>query len=250
MAALSRCPHTVTATANTGYTFTNWTENGTVVSTEPSYTFTVDKARSLVANFVVSKYAVTFAPSGNGTLRVFHGETEIPSGTQVEHGTNLRVQALPDTGYELVSLKANGHDIINDTLTVTGVTDIVAVFAKQQFPVNFTQPAGGTLKLYNGDTEIESGVLVEYGTNLRVEALPGTSILSGSLQANGQAVTNDTVPVTKATDIGRGVRQQPPGPVSPSRQWHGEGARGTAAEDSVGYAGEHGTKLRVEALPT
>ena len=42
---------TVTATANSGYTFTNWTENGNTVSTEASYTFTVNSDRDLVANF-------------------------------------------------------------------------------------------------------------------------------------------------------------------------------------------------------
>ena len=43
---------TVTATANSGYTFTNWTENGNVVSTNASYSFTVNGNRNLVANFV------------------------------------------------------------------------------------------------------------------------------------------------------------------------------------------------------
>ena len=42
---------TVTATANEGYTFVNWTENGNEVSTNDSYTFTVDSDRNLVANF-------------------------------------------------------------------------------------------------------------------------------------------------------------------------------------------------------
>lgn len=42
---------TVTATANEGYTFTNWTEDGNVVSTEATYTFTVNANRNLVANF-------------------------------------------------------------------------------------------------------------------------------------------------------------------------------------------------------
>ena len=42
----------VTATANEGYSFVNWTENGTVVSTDASYTFTVTRDRELVANFV------------------------------------------------------------------------------------------------------------------------------------------------------------------------------------------------------
>lgn len=42
---------TLTATANSGYTFTNWTENGNLVSTSATYTFTATEDRSLVANF-------------------------------------------------------------------------------------------------------------------------------------------------------------------------------------------------------
>ena len=42
---------TVTATANSGYTFVNWTENGSVVSTSASYTFTLSGNVTLVANF-------------------------------------------------------------------------------------------------------------------------------------------------------------------------------------------------------
>jgi hypothetical protein len=34
-------PLTVTATANSDYTFANWTNNGTVVSPAASYTFTL-----------------------------------------------------------------------------------------------------------------------------------------------------------------------------------------------------------------
>lgn len=42
---------TVTATPNDGYGFENWTENGTAVSTDASYSFTVTADRSMVANF-------------------------------------------------------------------------------------------------------------------------------------------------------------------------------------------------------
>jgi hypothetical protein len=43
--------HTVTATPSSGYSFANWTENGSVVSTSASYTFTLNSNRNLVANF-------------------------------------------------------------------------------------------------------------------------------------------------------------------------------------------------------
>ncbi|MBO6025557.1 MAG: hypothetical protein J6P83_12005, partial [Bacteroidales bacterium] len=42
---------TLIAMANSGYTFTNWTENGSEVSTDMNYTFTVTGSRNLVANF-------------------------------------------------------------------------------------------------------------------------------------------------------------------------------------------------------
>ena len=42
---------TVTATANEGFVFINWTENGVEVSTEPDYSFVVTSDRDLVANF-------------------------------------------------------------------------------------------------------------------------------------------------------------------------------------------------------
>jgi len=43
---------TVTAIPNTGYTFTGWTENGNVVSSELSYSFSAIADRELVANFI------------------------------------------------------------------------------------------------------------------------------------------------------------------------------------------------------
>ncbi len=56
---------TVKATANNGYAFSNWTENGVVVSTAASYTFTVSGARNLTANFVSSPFS-SFAGSYSG----------------------------------------------------------------------------------------------------------------------------------------------------------------------------------------
>ena len=43
---------TLTATSNIGYYFLNWTENGTVVSYDATYSFTVNGDRNLVANFI------------------------------------------------------------------------------------------------------------------------------------------------------------------------------------------------------
>ncbi|MDZ7721551.1 MAG: Ig-like domain-containing protein [candidate division KSB1 bacterium] len=51
---------TVVATPNTGYSFTNWTENGTVISTNESFQFIISENRTLVANFT----SLTSGPAG------------------------------------------------------------------------------------------------------------------------------------------------------------------------------------------
>jgi hypothetical protein len=59
---------TVTAIANTNYVFTSWIENGNVVSTDATYTFSVTNDRILVANFNVvyngHEYVDLGLPSG------------------------------------------------------------------------------------------------------------------------------------------------------------------------------------------
>ena len=55
---------TVHASANNGYTFTNWTVNGSQVSTSFNYTFTVTSNRSLVAHFTAQPQVPTGAING------------------------------------------------------------------------------------------------------------------------------------------------------------------------------------------
>ena len=58
---------TLTATANEGYVFVSWNEDGTMVSTEPTYSFTVTGNRTLVACFgipSVGEYVDLGLPSG------------------------------------------------------------------------------------------------------------------------------------------------------------------------------------------
>ena len=64
--------------------------------------------------------------------KVFKETTEIQSGSQVEYGTKLRVEAIPDTGYELVAAgeRARYHRKHGNG---NGDDGDVAVFAKQQF---------------------------------------------------------------------------------------------------------------------
>ncbi len=134
---------TVTATANTGYAFANWTENGNVVSTQSNYTFTVNGNRTLVANFTPQQYTIT------ATADPVNGGNVTGGGT-FNYGNSCTLSATPAAGYTFVNWTKNGSQVSTNatyTFTVTESAAYVAHFQLQSFTVNVTaNPAeGGTV---------------------------------------------------------------------------------------------------------
>lgn len=121
------------AIPNMGYTFVNWTENGEVVSTEASYTFTIESDRDLMANFALEeteeKFSVRFNTPENGTLSILAGDKPLASGDSVAEGTEVTITAAPAQEYVLDVLQLNGIDIENGhTHAVTTDVEILTSF--------------------------------------------------------------------------------------------------------------------------
>ena len=156
---------TVTATANSGYTFTNWTENGAVVSTQANYTFTVNSNRNLVANFQAQPQNYTITVSANPR----DGGTVTGGGTY-QQGQSCTVSATANTGYTFTNWTENGNVISTNasyTFTVTGNRTLVANFTQQQFTVTVSSnPA-------NGGTVTGGGTYI-YGQTCTITATPAT----------------------------------------------------------------------------
>ena len=108
---------TLTATANSGYGFTNWTQNGSQVSTNPSYTFTVTGDATYTANFhQLEQHQITYtAQQSHGTISA--------SSTVGYAGDIITLTATPDLGYSL------------DQWTVTSGSETIPVENNQ-----FTMP--------------------------------------------------------------------------------------------------------------
>lgn len=140
---------TVHATANSGYTFTNWTENGTQVSTQANYTFTVNGNRNLVAHFTENIVTYTVTTSSNPTV----GGTTSGGGT-FNQGQSCTVHANPASGYNFVNWTENGNAVstqTNYTFTVNGNRNLVANFS----PVTYTVTTSATPA--NGGTTTGGG---------------------------------------------------------------------------------------------
>ena len=148
---------TVHATANTGYTFTNWTENGTVVSTQANYTFTVNGNRTLVAHFTAQTYTIT------ATANPTNGGTATGGGT-FNYGQSCTLTATPATGYNFVRWTKNGLQVstnANYTFNVTESAALVAQFQLQScavftsaYPVEGGTTTGGGSYLYGDNVTV------------------------------------------------------------------------------------------------
>jgi hypothetical protein len=82
---------TVTASENTGYDFVRWTDGGSEVSTNPSYTFPLTSNRSLVAEFAAQEEFKVIAFHGSPTAGYTIEWTAVPGYSyQVKFSSSLR----------------------------------------------------------------------------------------------------------------------------------------------------------------
>ena len=108
---------TLTATPNYGYEFINWTKDGQVVSTEPTYSFTVTEDATFTANFYeIPRHIVRVRANPMDGGYVTGG------GTYLENDT-ITITATPADGFVFMGWEDSSHTIVADTVNYTfGVT--------------------------------------------------------------------------------------------------------------------------------
>ncbi|MDR0828719.1 MAG: InlB B-repeat-containing protein, partial [Prevotellaceae bacterium] len=183
---------TVTATANSGYTFTNWTENGSVVSTNASYQFAISGSKTLVANFTVNCYILTFdAQGGNVT----------PSSKSVTYGSTVGTLPTPTrTGYTFDGwyTNTNGSGMQYTYSTVYNTAENTTIYAK------WTQNASATYIITlntDGGTGGTSSVTATYGVAMPSATAPtktGCTFRGYYTEQNGAGIQFYTESMTSA----------------------------------------------------
>ncbi|MBE2279283.1 MAG: Ig-like domain-containing protein [Ignavibacteriaceae bacterium] len=172
---------TVNATANSGFAFTNWTENGVIVSTNASYQFVITANRTLVANFLATVYtvAVSSNPLDAGSA----------SGSgNYNSGSSVTVSAVANAGFAFTNWTENGLVVstnANYQFTIIANRVLVANFNASIFTVGVSAnpSAGGTASgggNYNG------------GSMVTVEAVANSGYVFTNWTDNGNVVSNNS----------------------------------------------------------
>ena len=129
---------TVTATQNDCYRFVNWTENGTEVSTDATYSFTSTSNRNLVANFEAYNVSITSDPDPlnclvSGTEVTLTASTDIPMNfTLAEYTFTSGTDA------------SRWYNVTNTTNIMDGSTSTGDYAFSTVKDIGFTFPFGGT----------------------------------------------------------------------------------------------------------
>ena len=175
---------TVTASAATGYNFTNWTENGNVVSTNASYTFNVTGNRTLVANFTAVPQSYTITVSANPT----NGGTATGGGSY-QQGQSCTVVASPNANYTFTNWTENGNVVSTNasyTFNVTGNRTLVAHFT--YVPQNYTITVSANPTV--GGSAIGGGSYQE-GQSCTLIATPAEHYTFANWTENGNVVSTN-----------------------------------------------------------
>ena len=121
---------TVTAVANTGYTFANWSEGNNVVTSNSTYEFAVTDNRNLVANFIRNEYDIEVEVEAGGIV--------VGPGSYY-YGDTCNLVAIPDDCYEFVGWYENGVLVSTEpeySFVVEGDHSITAQFQTIQYQLS------------------------------------------------------------------------------------------------------------------
>ena len=195
-------------------------------------------------------YTITYNQSTNGTFKVKNGTQEVASGSSLQEDTELTIEATPDQGYRLDSIKLNGVRIEEFSFRLGDNTTLEVFFDRDVYKVTYEQSAGGTFRILNGTQEVASGSLVDNGTLLTVEATPNAGKKFDFIKINDKNIAGNSFKVRVDTKVEVFFGQ-----VNKSTITYSQSEGGTfrilngTQEVASGSVVDDGTVLTVEATP-
>ena len=146
---------TVTASPSDGYKFINWTMNGQVVSTNPTYTFSVSTNCSLTANF--EKYISIFATTNIEGAGAISGAGDITITDETARVTLVAISSNSDK-YQFVNW-TEGETVVSESPSFTFETN-----ENRTFVANFMARYSIEALASEGGETSGSGVYTSGGT--------------------------------------------------------------------------------------
>ncbi|MGE0077819.1 MAG: LamG-like jellyroll fold domain-containing protein [Bacteroidales bacterium] len=158
---LSGAEITLTATANEGFAFKNWTNGENVVNQTENFTYTMPATNTnLSANFEPITFTLSYSAGEHGSISGITPQT-------VNYGTDgTSIEAIPDQGYRFVNWSDSSTDNPRTDKNVTNNISVTANFEAIIFTLSYSAGEHGSISGITPQT-------VNYGTDgTSIEAIP------------------------------------------------------------------------------
>jgi len=173
----------VTATANEGYKFVNWTKDGIEVSADNPYSFTATEDMELIANF--EEEGETYLVSVSVNNEEYGAVT---GGGYYEENETATATATAYTGYKFVNWTKDGIEVSTDNPYSFIVTEDIELIANFEEKVGIENIEVTVVKIYpnptTGELKIESGELII--ENVKVFDIYGKVLKTESRRQKGK----------------------------------------------------------------
>ena len=188
------------ATANPGYDFTKWTENGMQVSTNATYSFDVTGNRNLKAHFTLKTYTIsaTAEPSEGGRVSV-SGNGEF------HYNEECTLIATPNPDYAFVNFTKNGTVISSQNpcrFNVTESAEYVAHFQSTLLPLSVTATANPSTISLGSSSTLTANATGGNG-NYTYNWTPATGLSNSQIQSPTATPTTTTTYTVTVNSIGQ-----------------------------------------------
>ena len=146
----------VTAVADTGYHFVNWSDNVLLCSrTDSNVTSIID----VIANFLIDTHTVSYLAGAGGTISGNASQT-------INYGSNATaVAAVADTGYYFDRWSDLLADNPRTDLNITDDFSVTADFLPYTYTLNYSSSAPGPGTAVHGSITGTANQTINYGAN-------------------------------------------------------------------------------------
>jgi PKD repeat protein len=140
----------VEAVTASGWEFVSW--SGDASGSSNPMVVTMDTAKSITASFTQLSYTLSLDKVGSGSVKVDGSTVALPYSAQFLSGTDVTIEAVPESGWEFGSWSGDASGSGNPVVvTMDGDKAIGATFSQSSYTLSLDKVGSGSAKV-NGTT--------------------------------------------------------------------------------------------------
>ena len=171
--------------AELAYGTVKWTQDPDFGYAVEMYVYT-PQVPEYVQGHVKAQHIVTYTgTSEGGSFVVKNGDAIVESGSSVEEGTWLTVEATPDVNYQVKAIKVNGVAIDGSGFTLSEASEITVEFTNK-LVYRYSSVEGGTVSASIGEMPLDNEGEFDRGSNVILTVSPEEHYELSSLLVNGE----------------------------------------------------------------